>query len=134
MLENEEGNIIFGTYNGLNILNTKTNTISKYLAGTNSALNTVQVTAIFVDSKERFWVATQNGLFVKAKGNAEFKSFVNNAKNPTSIITNNTKRIGEDDHGNVVIGTENGGLKLFDEKKLILLSILIHGIQELAAT
>jgi signal transduction histidine kinase/ligand-binding sensor domain-containing protein/DNA-binding response OmpR family regulator len=74
-----------------------------------------QVQCIFQDSKGWLWVGTSQGL-----GRFDGYSFVNFLPDPldsTSLSGNLVRVIKEDRQGNLLVGTENGGLNIFDREK-----------------
>ena len=123
--EDRLGNIWIGTYsNGLNRLNQKTGeiTIFRNEPGNRNSLSSNQVLDIFVESENVIWVATFGGGLNKlsfkdnTSGTPEFKTFMNDPTDASSISDNRVYLILRDNNNDYWIGTYGGGLNKFDDK------------------
>lgn len=109
-----KGKVLFGTYNGLSILeNPKTRKFRQYFKKDGLAGNTIY--AVFEDSKSNIWVGTTEGLsrMKPENGRYVFSSFVHIPSKANSISGNSIKSISEDRQGRIWVGTEAEGLNLF---------------------
>lgn len=59
-------------------------------------------------------IASRNGLFILNKESGVFKQFYHQQNDTTSIRSSEVCTTFEDDNGKIYIGTENGGLNIFD--------------------
>lgn len=73
------------------------------------------VTAIEIDSRGFIWVGTQNGLNVY--DGYEFRSFVHNPSDSTSLSGNYIRALLMDKNDNIWVGTEDGTLHLYNRGK-----------------
>jgi signal transduction histidine kinase/ligand-binding sensor domain-containing protein len=74
---------------------------------------------VFVDREGTLWIGTWiTGMFkfegVDQEGKFQFKQFLNDPSNPASLSHNIVREIYEDTKGRFWIGTQGGGLNLFD--------------------
>ena len=76
-----------------------------------------QVQCIFQDSKGWMWIGTSQGL-TRFDG-YNYRSFLPNESDSVSLKGNLVRVIKEDKKGNLLVGTENGGLNIFDREKEI---------------
>ncbi len=72
------------------------------------------VTNIFEDSKQRCWIGTSGGIALLDFAAAKFRHFYPHFNPADSAQSPVILSINEDDGGNIWIGTENDGLKVFD--------------------
>ncbi|MEO6456191.1 MAG: two-component regulator propeller domain-containing protein, partial [Ginsengibacter sp.] len=110
--EDKEHNLWIGTDIGLELFDKKTKTFRhfKYAVKENEHSNNTDWT-LLIDSKDRLWVGTHGGLGLFDKKNETFINY----KNPSNDNNlNHIKSIEEDDNGNLWIGTENGGICVFN--------------------
>ncbi len=71
-----------------------------------------QIQCIFQDSKGWMWIGTSQGL--SRFDGYEFRNFLPNMQDSLSLKGNIVRVIKEDKQGNLLIGTENGGLNIFN--------------------
>lgn len=74
-----------------------------------------QVQCVYQDKKGWLWVGTSQGL--SRFDGYSFVNFLPNPSDSSSLRGNLVRVIREDSRGNLLIGTENGGLNIFDRKK-----------------
>lgn len=109
-----KGKVLFGTYNGLSILeNPKSRKFKRYFKKDGLAGNSVYT--VFEDSQSNIWVGTTEGLTRMSPKNGQyvFSSFVHIPSQAGSISANSIKTIAEDAQGRIWVGTEAEGLNLF---------------------
>ena len=70
----------------------------------------------FEDSKGNLWFCTDFGLSIKQKGSNDFERFFQN-ENTGSLSRNIIYSIGEDSSGKIWIGTNGGGIDIYDPEK-----------------
>ena len=74
-----------------------------------------QIQCIYQDKKGWMWIGTNQGL--SRFDGYNFLNFLPNPADSTSINGSLVRVIKEDKHGNLLIGTEKGGLNIFDREK-----------------
>ena len=74
-----------------------------------------QVQCIYQDSKGWMWIGTSQGL--SRFDGYKFVNFLPDPNDSSSIRGNLVRVIKEDNKGNLLIGTETGGLNIFDRRK-----------------
>ena len=74
-----------------------------------------QIQCIYQDSKGWMWIGTSQGL--SRFDGYNFVNFLPDPDDSASLKGNLIRVIKEDRNGNLLIGTENGGLNIFDRKK-----------------
>lgn len=114
------GKIWIAQINGIDILDSKTNTITNVYGSSTSNYKGLKkdlyIENIFIDSKENIWLATWgNGVFLLKKGSS---TFINFTKESTLNVlqTNKVTCFTEDSDGNVWIGTFLEGVYYYDRK------------------
>jgi signal transduction histidine kinase/ligand-binding sensor domain-containing protein/DNA-binding response OmpR family regulator len=103
------GKIWIAQFEGLYMLDPVTQSISKHLLpdGAGKAVKTTLL-SIYEDSKQRLWIATDNGLFQYCVRTNTFRLYENNKTDPSSLATNKIKAVTEDKWGNIWVGTASG--------------------------
>ncbi len=72
-----------------------------------------RINALFLDEDNTLWVGTQlQGLYHLNESHNQFKQFLHNPNDKSSLSSNNIQTILRDSKGNLWIGTEQGGLNL----------------------
>ena len=123
MLDNSE-NLWVGTADGLNVLNKKNNSTGysflHFKSGSSNASSISDniVRVIYQDSKQNIWIGTDKGLN-KVLRNAQnnivgFKKYLNDTRDVNSLSHNQVYAMCEDKSGKLWIGTNGGGLNIFD--------------------
>ncbi|MCY1723090.1 ATP-binding protein [Prolixibacteraceae bacterium Z1-6] len=74
-----------------------------------------QIQCIYQDSKGWMWIGTSQGL--SRFDGYSFVNFLPNPDDSASLNGNLVRVIKEDRHGNLLVGTENGALNVFDRRK-----------------
>ncbi len=74
-----------------------------------------QIQCIFQDSKGWMWLGTSQGL--SRFDGYKFTNYSDNPNDSTSLKGSIVRVIFEDRKGNLLVGTENGGLNVFDREK-----------------
>lgn len=69
---------------------------------------------IFVDSKRNLWIGTDQGLSCRFSGENRFTHFVHDPDDPLSLNYGSIHAVYEDFNGFIWIGSDKGGLGLFD--------------------
>lgn len=111
------GNIWVASYSGLNILNTKTNIISRLNdPSERNGISTATIICVFEDSQKRMWVGTDKGLFLYNRKGNSFDRFIHIPNDKNSLVSNTIRDINEDDKGNIWLGTNNGISELISTK------------------
>lgn len=96
-----------GHFDGINIMDKKTQRISDFKPGNSSRFNKT-CTALFEDSKQQMWIGTPEGLFLYNRGTNSLTPFHHSASDATSISSNHVLSITEDKEGSIWVGTNNG--------------------------
>ncbi|MFD0748822.1 two-component regulator propeller domain-containing protein [Mucilaginibacter calamicampi] len=113
--EGDNGNMWIGTYINLNLLNLKTNKITRYLAdGKPGSLSNTRVTKILKDSLGRLWVGTNNGLNLFNPKTGKFKTYRHSDIDKNSIGSSYIKVMADAGQGKLIIGTNDAGLDIFN--------------------
>lgn len=76
-----------------------------------------QIQCIYQDSKGWMWIGTSQGL--SRFDGYTFVNFLPNPADSNSLTGNLVRVITEDKNGNLLVGTENGGLNVFNREKEI---------------
>ncbi|WP_321281752.1 two-component regulator propeller domain-containing protein [Marinifilum fragile] len=71
---------------------------------------------IYEGRNNYLYLGCREGFFLFNKNNGEYKMFLPNKDNPDAISSNACFCFYEDENGKVYIGTEGGGLNIFDPK------------------
>jgi signal transduction histidine kinase/ligand-binding sensor domain-containing protein/DNA-binding response OmpR family regulator len=103
------GKIWIAQFEGLYMLDPVTQAISKQLLR-DDAGRPVKTTliSIYEDSKQRLWIATDNGLFQYNVRTNRFRLYENDKTDPFSLPSNRIKAVAEDKWGNIWVGTSTG--------------------------
>lgn len=104
-----QGKIWLAQFEGLYVLDPTTQSISKHvLTGANGKPLKTTLTSVFADSKQKLWIASDNGLLqYDLKTNAQ-KIYEHNKNDITSLPDNRITALAEDKWGNTWIGTAAG--------------------------
>jgi signal transduction histidine kinase/ligand-binding sensor domain-containing protein/DNA-binding response OmpR family regulator len=111
-----QGKIWIAQFEGLYKLDPATHSISKYIlrdAGGREVKTTLSF--VFHDSKQRLWVATDNGLFLYNIKTNTFRHYAHAPTNSFSLCDDKVRAVAEDKRGNIWVGTVSGLCKLLPD-------------------
>ncbi|HSB02059.1 MAG TPA: two-component regulator propeller domain-containing protein, partial [Anaerolineales bacterium] len=121
----KSNNLWLGTTRGLDLFNRADNTFKHFSPPGNEEIAGKRVTAIYQDSRERFWVGTAaGGLNRFYPQDGRFTSYENNPDDPNSISHSYVTAITEDKEAILWVGTRKG-LNRFDPN-VIRFETFIH--------
>ena len=116
-----------GTHNGLDRLDEKTGKFIHYRnePANPRSLSSNNVRAIYEDRKGVLWIGTglywennnDGGLNRFERNTGTFTRYLNDPKNPHSLINNKVRAIFEDSRGTFWVGTKGDGLHTMDREK-----------------
>jgi ligand-binding sensor domain-containing protein len=120
------GNLWVGTYGGLDRLDQKTGKFKHYSYNVDDvkSLSCNKVRAIYEDHEGILWIGTgfffennnEGGLNRFDRQTGYFTRYLNDPKNPHSLINNKVRAIFEDSRGTFWVGTAGDGLHTMDRK------------------
>ncbi|MDX2429962.1 MAG: two-component regulator propeller domain-containing protein [Bacteroides sp.] len=118
--EDSRNNIWIGTMNGdLSLFDREKEEFTPFYYQ-NAKFSNNDIKSITSDSNDNIWISTfRRGLYrmnYSGKGDPEIVHYMNDVNDAGSISSNNIFTVLEDSNGRLWIGTENGGLNLFDRK------------------
>lgn len=117
IFQDSEGNIWIGTRDGILVYDEPARQfIRPYLFASNPgmpALNGLRIFRIAEGHRGEYWIATQNGLYLKLPNSSKTERFHTGASPPFQISSNLVYSVLEDQEGLIWIATANG-LDLFD--------------------
>jgi signal transduction histidine kinase/ligand-binding sensor domain-containing protein len=120
ILIDKENRFWVATRKGLNLFNRKTGIFEriKKLGNCNEDLSTKVFWNVAEDMQGDIWFGGTDGLyrFTKTNGDYNFVHYQHDVKDKSSLSINQVVSLFVDDVGNLWIGTENGGINLFDRK------------------
>jgi signal transduction histidine kinase/ligand-binding sensor domain-containing protein/DNA-binding response OmpR family regulator len=121
-IEDDKGNLWFGTSLGIDVLEAATHKFSHFAADKNKkrSLSNENIYTIFQDSKKRIWIGTREGLNLYRSADRSFITYTKKDGLPDNTIIN----ILEDNKGYLWLSTYNGlsQVKVLDNKESIQLS------------
>jgi len=129
ILRDHQRRLWVGTHNGLDRLDEKTGKFIHYRnePGNPRSLSSNAIRAIYEDHRGVLWIGT--GLYWESEINNEgglnrfdrntgtFTRYLNDPKNPHSLINNKVRAIFEDSRGTFWVGTSGDGLHTMDREK-----------------
>jgi signal transduction histidine kinase/ligand-binding sensor domain-containing protein/DNA-binding NarL/FixJ family response regulator len=116
IVEDKAENLWIGTMNGLNCLNLQTGRITRYDKHAFSSFNEytkIWITDLYIDRQEHLWVATNNGLYCYQPDADSFRLF----DADSNLYQKHIVCIVQDSRNNLLIGTMNDGLYIYDESR-----------------
>jgi ligand-binding sensor domain-containing protein/signal transduction histidine kinase/DNA-binding response OmpR family regulator len=117
--QDRRGNLWIGTFGGsLNLFHPAQENFTQYGSSKSGSISDDRVNSIFEDSKNHIWIGTENGLNLFDPSTGRFQ-VITIATNPSDKANNVISVIKEDDQGNLLIGTEENGLILFNYQQNI---------------
>jgi ligand-binding sensor domain-containing protein/class 3 adenylate cyclase len=125
ILKDHQGILWVGTHNGLDRLNEKTGKFIHYRnePGNLRSLSSNAVRAIYEDHSGVLWIGTglywennnnEGGLNRFDRNTGSFTRYLNDPKDPHSLINNKVRAIFEDSRGTFWVGTSGDGLHTMD--------------------
>ena len=127
ILRDHQGILWVGTHNGLDRLDEKTEKFIHYRnePGNPRSLSSNNVRAIYEDHRGVLWIGTglfwennnDGGLNRFDRNTGTFTRYLNDPKNPHSLINNKVRAIFEDSRGTFWVGTAGDGLHTMDREK-----------------
>lgn len=115
--DDRNGHLYVGhVFSGMSVISLKNNTAVNYSYNAADAASCpdIRVNCIFIDSRKRVWVGSNNGLALFLPGKGKFIVFRRDKNNPNSI-SGNIIRCIEEVHGNSLwIGTSTGGVSILN--------------------
>ncbi len=89
----------------------------KHIADNPLSLSSNNLWGVYIDSKQRIWIASEKGLIHFQPETDTFISYQNDKTDPESLSSNTVTVMYEDRHGKLWLGTFGGGLNRFDPDK-----------------
>jgi ligand-binding sensor domain-containing protein len=127
ILRDHLGILWVGTHNGLDRLDEKTGKFIHYRnePGNPRSLSSNNVRAVYEDHRGVLWIGTglywennnEGGLNRFDRNTGTFTRYLNDPKNPHSLINNKVRAIFEDSRGTFWVGTKGDGLHTMDREK-----------------
>lgn len=116
--QDKNGNLWIGTSGGgLNLFLPQQNSFVRFLHSSDrKSISDNHINYIFEDRRNNLWVGTENGLNLFNRPTKTFQ-LINITTSPAYKANNVTTTINEDNQGNLLIGTEENGLILFNYTK-----------------
>lgn len=118
--EDNCGNLWIGTWGGgVNIFDREKNKFIRFKLSDDNSHRTSfsRVNCICSDRSGNIYVATNFGLFYLQRGINEFRHFINDPQNPVSISDNLVSAVYIDKLENILVGTRENGLNIFNPDK-----------------
>ncbi|MDT0557087.1 two-component regulator propeller domain-containing protein [Ichthyenterobacterium sp. W332] len=105
--------LVLGTFqNGIKIFDIQKNEYKGSFSDLPSNLN---IQDVFMDSKNRLWIATYGSGLYLIQENSEVLHFKANKEDPYALHYNDILKIYEDNTGNIWFGSDGAGLSYYDE-------------------
>jgi signal transduction histidine kinase/ligand-binding sensor domain-containing protein/DNA-binding response OmpR family regulator len=101
------GKLWIGHYNGINILDPQTKTITKFYTAPGKAF-TKTSSYVFEDSQRQIWIGTKEGLYRFNRSTNTLTAFLHTLNDPSSIASSTIISITEDKQKHIWIGTNAG--------------------------
>jgi len=115
--ETSDGNVWFGTIDGLYQYNPETQQLTPHHSDPNNSesLGNNAIESVYEDRVGTLWIGTWSGVNILDKRKYKFTLYKNQVNNPNSLSNNIVSSFMEDDKG-IWIGTEQGGLNYIDRE------------------
>jgi PAS domain S-box-containing protein len=114
IIQDNEGFMWFGTWNGLNRYDGYNYTIFKPAVEDSQSITHNVIRALCKDNLGRLWIGTENGLNWLDPNTEKFLRFVNDPRDSNSISNNYILSLLSDQKNILWIGTKGGGLNSVD--------------------
>lgn len=112
-LEATEEVLYVGTYTeGLFVFDQDTNNLQQFKKG---EISDNLIYDIMIDSKDRLWLATNNGLNLREPDSPIFKQIFQEVGNHSLPASSSFRTLFEDSEGRIWIGTVGGGISYYNE-------------------
>jgi signal transduction histidine kinase/ligand-binding sensor domain-containing protein/DNA-binding NarL/FixJ family response regulator len=112
IFKTSKGNVLFCSDEGVNYIEPNSKRLKRI-----DQLIGKQIKDVKEDYNGSLWFATHLYGLCRMTSNGKWDSFVNNPKDSKSLVNDNVNCIYEDSKFRIWVGTEGGGLTLFNEKK-----------------
>ncbi len=123
VLADRQGNLWAATEKGINRYNRATNDFTQLQPKNESGENiTLYSRVIYQDAKDNIWVGAMSGLYRLNPGTGRFTRYHNDPGDPNSLNVNFVLSIFEDSRNRLWVGTDGGGLSLFNRDRGIFKS------------
>ena len=117
ILQDHEGFLWFGTYNGLNKYDGYKFIIYQNIEGDSTSISENKIRTMIEDNDGNLWIGTwYMGLNKFDRSTNKFRRFLHDENNSNSISSNSIISIFQDKEGFIWIGTEGAGLNKFDKE------------------
>ncbi|MGD8781708.1 MAG: two-component regulator propeller domain-containing protein [Ignavibacteria bacterium] len=116
ILQDEQGFMWIGTFNGLNRYDGYNFTIYLYNQNDPKSITHNFISSIIEDHEGQLWVGTSDGLNRYNRSTDSFQHYRSKEGDSSSISDNQIETIFEDSKQRLWVGTRNGGLNLFDRE------------------
>jgi signal transduction histidine kinase/ligand-binding sensor domain-containing protein len=118
VLEDHSGRVWVVTRGGLNLLQKESGTFKHNLKDDSGIdLSNTVFNNIDEDKDGNIWFGCDDGLYCLKPGNEYLNHFHHDANDANSLSIDLVRSLFVDDRGNLWIGTDNGGLNLFNKEK-----------------
>ncbi|TQV84885.1 hybrid sensor histidine kinase/response regulator [Aliikangiella coralliicola] len=114
MVQDGKGFIWFATQEGLNRYDGYEFKVFKFSQVNPHSLSDNFIKKLYIDSQERLWVGTRNGLNLFNYKTHQFVRLYHEPTNLNSISSNHITAIAEDKQGFIWVGTAGGGLNKYN--------------------
>lgn len=115
--DDRNGNLYVGhVFSGMSVISLKNKTAVNYQNNPHDPASCpdTRVNCIYIDSRKRVWIGSNNGLALFLPGKGKFIAFRRNKNNPNSISGNIIRCIEEVDGNSIWIGTSTGGVNILN--------------------
>ncbi|MFT4071964.1 MAG: two-component regulator propeller domain-containing protein [Dysgonamonadaceae bacterium] len=123
MTEDSKGILYMGHVNsGFTTYDRKNNILKNYLYSSvsPSSIPSNEITVVFLDKAGYVWLGTPNGLALFNTQSHTFQVFRHEVDKSSSLISNSIMSINQLSDGRMIIGTQKGGISLFNPEKIYL--------------
>ena len=115
ILQDKQGFMWIGTFNGLNRYDGYEFTVYRYNQNDQHSISHNYISSMIQDHTGKLWIGTSDGLNSYNRSMDNFEHYRHNGSD-SSIIDNQIEVIFEDRENHLWIGTRNGGLELFNRE------------------
>ena len=115
IVEDQQGNLWMAIANGVSRLEPDGKSFKNYTHATTPGLASNIVFTLAVDSHNRVWIGTEEGLDILNIATNTITNYVPDSRNSRSISSRSIRSVLIDKQGNYWVGTYRGGLNKYDE-------------------